>query len=348
MFMLTLVLALFVGITVGVLGGGGSVLSVPLLAFVAGMSAKQAIAMAHLVVGMTSVLTAIPYARASRIQWRTGTVLGGVGFVGAYVGGLLARFVGGTILLIGFASVVIATGLAMLRRCDGAAIGNERQPLPMVMVIFGGLGIGVVSGLVGAGGGLFVLPFLVLVGGITMPLAVGTSLIVVATNSFAGLAGYLASVHIDLKVAAAITAVTVIGGQVGARMHTRVDPNMLRKAFGWLALAVSAIIFGREINVAAGVLVAALTALAAATTSVHRRLKRRAQLGRDVIGSFPNPVEARSRGSRKVGNLTGSRWRPHGAPRAGPYPSPPGADGDSGPAQPDGRQSPADCRRRRI
>lgn len=348
MLTLTLVLALFVGITVGVLGGGGSVLSVPLLAFVAGMSAKQAIGVAHLVVGMTSAVTAIPYARAGRIQWRTGAVLGGAGFVGAYVGGLLARFVDGTILLIGFASVVIATGFAMLRRRDGAATGDDRQPLPMVMVIVGGLGIGMVSGLVGAGGGLFVVPFLTLVGGLSMPLAVGTSLIVVATNSFAGLGGYLASVHIDLKMAAAVTAVTVIGGQIGARVHTRVDPNVLRKAFGWFALAISSIIFGREINAAAGVAVAALTALGAAIMLVRRRLKRRAQLGRDGIDSCPNPVEARSQGARKVGNPTGSRWRRHGAPRAGPYPTPPGADEDSGPAQSGGRRSPADRRRRRI
>lgn len=291
MFALTLTLALFVGIVVGMLGSGGSVLSVPLLAYVAGMDPKQAIAMAHLVVAVASAVTAIPYMRASRIQWRTGTALGGAGFVGAYAGGLLARFVSGEILLVGFASVVIATGIVMLRRRGAVATGDDRQPPPVVVVVLGGLAIGTVSGLIGAGGGVFVVPFLTLVGGLSISFAVGTSLIVVATNSFAGLGGYLAHVHIDAKVAAAITVVTVIGGQIGARVHTRVDPNVLRKAFGWFALGISSIIFGREINAAAGIAVAALTALAAVITFVRARLKRRAWLGRDIIDSSPNPIE---------------------------------------------------------
>lgn len=288
---LTLILALFVGLTVGVLGGGGSVLSVPLLAYIAGMDAKQAIAVAHLVVATTSAITAIPYARAGHVQWRTGTVLGGAGFVGAYVGGLLARFVSGPILLVGFASIVIATGIAMLHRRHSVAAENDRQPLRVVMVLLGGLTIGTVSGLVGAGGGVFVVPFLTLVGGLSMPLAVGTSLIVVATNSFAGLGGYLAHVHIDMTVAAAVTVITVIGGQIGARVHARVNPEALHKAFGWFALAISSIIFGREINVASGIAVAALTAVVAAITLVRARWKRRTPVGRDLVDSAPDPVE---------------------------------------------------------
>lgn len=288
MIALTLFLAVFVGIVVGVLGSGGSVLSVPLLAYVGGMDPKQAIAVAHLVVGTTSAVTAIPFMRAGRIQWRTGMVLGGAGLVGAYAGGLLARFVGGTVLLVAFASVVVATGIAMLRRPHGVAAGEDRQPLPVVVGILGGLAIGLISGLVGAGGGVFVVPFLTLAGGLSMSFAVGTSLIVVATNSFAGLGGYLAHVHIDPKVATAFTVVTVIGGQIGAHVHTRIDPHALRTAFGWFALAISSIIFGREINAAAGIAVAALTAFAAAITLVRARLKRRSA----VTSSTPSLIRS--------------------------------------------------------
>ncbi len=275
MFELTLVLALVVGVVVGILGSGGTVMSVPLLAYVAGMDPKQAIATAHLVVAVTSAVTIIPFLRAGRIQWRTGALLGGAGFVGAYIGGLLAHFFSGEILLIGFAGMVIVTGAAMLRPRKRIVDGEGHRPLPMVILILGGLAIGLVSGLVGAGGGVFVVPFLTLVGGVSITYAVGTSLLVVTLNSFAGLGGYLAHVHIDAKLATAFTVVTVIGGQIGARLHARVDPSLLRRAFGFLALTIAAVTVGKEINPASGFTVAALVGLAAAIMLVHARMERR-------------------------------------------------------------------------
>lgn len=278
MFALTLVLALFVGIGVGVLGSGGTVMSVPLLAYVAGMGAKQAIATAHLVVAVTSAVTIIPFLRVGRIQWRTGALLGGAGFVGAYIGGLLARFFSDTILLIGFAGIVILTGAAMLRPRQRIVDSEGHKPSVGVL-ISGGLAIGLVSGLVGAGGGVFVVPFLTLVGGVSVTYAVGTSLLVVTLNSFAGLGGYLAHVHLDARLATAFTAITVIGGQIGAHLHARVDPNVLRYAFGFLALAIAAVTVGKEINPASGFAVAALTGLAAAIAFVHARVARRGRIG---------------------------------------------------------------------
>ena len=99
MIALTVVLAVLVGISLGLLGGGGSILTVPLLAYVAGMEAKQAIATSLLVVGATSAVAAISHARAGRVQWRTGLIFGVAGMAGAYGGGLLARFIPGSLLL---------------------------------------------------------------------------------------------------------------------------------------------------------------------------------------------------------------------------------------------------------
>ena len=95
MIALTVALAVLVGVTLGLLGGGGSILTVPLLAYVAGMDAKQAIATSLLVVGVTSAVGAISHARAGRVQWRTGILFGLAGMVGAYAGGLLSRFIPG-------------------------------------------------------------------------------------------------------------------------------------------------------------------------------------------------------------------------------------------------------------
>jgi uncharacterized protein len=266
MIALTIALAVFVGVSLGLLGGGGSILTVPLLAYVAGLDAKQAIATSLLVVGVTSAVGAASHARAGRVQWRTGLVFGVAGMAGAYAGGLLARFIPGTVLLIGFAVIMIATAVAMLRgRRDVGAVDAPRS-LPSFKIVLEGLVVGLVTGLVGAGGGFLVVPALALLGGLPMPVAVGTSLVVIAMKSFAGLAGYLSSVHIDWPLAVAVTAAALVGGLIGARLTAMVNPDALRKAFGWFVLAMSSVILSQEVHPAVGIAAAALTALAAAIT----------------------------------------------------------------------------------
>jgi uncharacterized membrane protein YfcA len=215
MIALTVGLAVFVGVALGLLGGGGSIMTVPLLAYVAGMDAKQAIATSLLVVGVTSTVGAISHARAGRVQWRTGLIFGAAGMAGAYAGGLLAKFIPGTVLLIGFAVMMIATAIAMLRGRKNIDSGGVEHRMPVMKIIAEGLIVGLVTGLVGAGGGFLVVPALALLGGLPMPIAVGTSLIVIAMKSFAGLGGYLSSVQIDWGLALAVTAAAVLGALIG-------------------------------------------------------------------------------------------------------------------------------------
>ena len=256
-------LAIFVGVALGLLGGGGSILTVPLLAYVAGMDAKQAIATSLLVVGVTSAVGAVSHARAGRVQWRTGLIFGAAGMAGAYLGGVLARFIPGTVLLIGFALMMIATAIAMLRgRKNVAAADGQRMPI--IKILAEGLVVGLVTGLVGAGGGFLVVPALALLGGLPMPIAVGTSLVVIAMKSFAGLGGYLSSVHIDWTVALMVTAAAVGGALIGAKLSAMVNPDSLRRAFGWFVLAMSSVILAQEMHLAVGLATAALTAVAGA------------------------------------------------------------------------------------
>jgi uncharacterized membrane protein YfcA len=274
MIALAIGLAVFVGIALGLLGGGGSILTVPLLAYVAGMDAKQAIATSLLVVGVTSAIGAVSHARAGRVQWRTGLIFGAAGMAGAYAGGLLARFIPGTILLIGFAVMMVATAVAMLRGRRTVETGGGDTQLPMPKIIAEGLVVGLVTGLVGAGGGFLVVPALALLGGLPMPVAVGTSLVVIAMKSFAGLAGYLASVQIDWTVALAVTAAAVLGALIGARLTAMINPEALRKAFGWFVLAMSSVILAQEIHLSVGIAGAALTVIAAGLTLVCPRFAR--------------------------------------------------------------------------
>ncbi|KLI07305.1 membrane protein [Mycolicibacterium conceptionense] len=260
MIAVAVALAVVVGVSLGLLGGGGSILTVPLLAYVAGMDAKQAIATSLVVVGVTSAVSTLSHARASRVQWRSGLMFGAAGMVGAYLGGLLSYVVDGSVLLLVFTVVMVATGIAMIK--GRTACAPTTRTMPVVKVLLMGLGVGVVTGAVGAGGGFLVVPALALLGGLPMPVAVGTSLLVITMNSAAGLAGHLSTVPIDWTIAGAVTAAAVLGSLLGTRLTSRVDPDAVRRAFGWFVLLMASVILGEELHPTVGLTAAGLTALA--------------------------------------------------------------------------------------
>jgi uncharacterized membrane protein YfcA len=134
-----------------------------------------------------------------------------------------------------------------------------------------GVGVGTVSGLVGAGGGFLLVPALALLAGLPMPAAVGTSLVVIAMQSFAGLAGHLASEQINWRMATMVTAAAVMGALIGGRLTGMVDPNALRKLFGWFVLLMASVILARETIPAVGVAAAGLTVIAAGVYVTCRR-----------------------------------------------------------------------------
>jgi uncharacterized protein len=243
---LTLALAVLVGATLGLLGGGGSILMVPLLVYVAGMEAKEAIATSLLVVGVTSAVGAVSHARAGRVQWRTGLVFGAAGMAGAYAGGRLAEFIPGEVLLVGFALMMLATSVAMLRGRRPVDPSKVHDRLPVGTIVLEGLVVGLVTGIVGAGGGFLVVPALTLLGGLPMPVAVGTSLVVIAMKSMAGLAGYLASVQVDWVTAGLVTVAAVVGALVSGRFAGRIEPDTLRRIFGWFVLVMAFFVIGQE------------------------------------------------------------------------------------------------------
>ncbi len=258
---LAVALAVFVGISLGLLGGGGSILTVPLLSYVAGLEPQHAIATSLFVVGGTSAVGSISHARAGRVRWRVAAVFGAAAMAGAYGGGRLAHFIPGNVLLIAFALIMIAAAVAMLRgRRD---VGDESTgPLPIGKIVLQGASVGVISGLVGAGGGFLLVPALALLGGLPMPVAVGTSLVVISMQSFAGLAGHLSGETIDCKLAGMVTAAAVVGSIIGGQLTSRVEPATLRKAFGWFVLAMAALVLAEEANIWLGLAVAIVAAIA--------------------------------------------------------------------------------------
>lgn len=273
MIALAVGLAVFVGISLGLLGGGGSILTVPLLAYVAGLDAQHAIATSLLVVGVTSAVGAITHARAGRVRWKIAAIFGAAAMAGAYGGGRLAHLIPGNILLIAFSVIMIAAAVAMLRGRRDLA-DESAGPLPVAKIILQGAVVGTISGLVGAGGGFLLVPALALLGGLPMPAAVGTSLVVISMQSFAGLAGHLSTEAIDWKLAGMVTAAAVVGSIIGGLLTSRVDPAVLRKAFGWFVLAMAAFVLAEEANVWLGVAVAIVAAIAGGMAFMCARYAR--------------------------------------------------------------------------
>jgi uncharacterized membrane protein YfcA len=302
MLFVALALAVLIGLSLGLLGGGGSILTVPILRYVLGMEVHAAIGLSLLIVGLTSLAALVPHALARRVRLRTGIVFGLAGMAGAYGAGRVAHYIPAPVLLSLFALMMFATAIAMLRgkRCvagEGASQGSPAD-LPIAKVLLEGVVVGAVTGLVGAGGGFLVVPALVLLGNLPMELAVGTSLVVIAMKSLAGFAGYAGSIELDLEVGLSMSAAAVVGSIAGGLLVTRVKPALLRTGFGWFVIAMGVFILAQELPPLLGLRGSAgfaallsLTTTSIALTVVRLRSKQR--IRHDVPSIIPAPHNAR-------------------------------------------------------
>jgi uncharacterized membrane protein YfcA len=142
---------------------------------------------------------------------------------------------------------MVVTAVGMLRGRRGSTLHEVHGHTAFGRVLVIGVLVGVVTGILGAGGGFLIVPALTLLVGLSMPVAVGTSLVVIAMNTASGLAAHLTSVAIDWRLAAAVTVAAVAGSLVGGRFSSRIHPETLRRAFGWFVLAMAAFILVQEL-----------------------------------------------------------------------------------------------------
>ena len=270
MLILGVLLAALIGLSLGLLGGGGSILTVPIFVYVLGFGAKEAIAMSLAVVGATSLFGAVSHWRAGNVNVRVALIFGVVAMAGTYLGARLAVFFSGAAQLALFAVVMLVAAFFMFRdRMPAVVPGVAQDPgaakeMPLGMIVLEGIAVGVLTGLVGVGGGFLIVPALVLLGKVPMKQAVGTSLLVIAMKSAAGFYGYLGQVDVQWAFMAVFTAVAVAGILAGTYLVRFVSQAQLKRAFAVFLLVMGGFILwqNRSVLVARGdaVTSAAITA----------------------------------------------------------------------------------------
>ena len=232
--------ALVIGVSLGLLGGGGSILTVPVFVYLLGFAAKPAIAMTLPVVGTASLVGAVGHWRQGNVNARVALLFGVVAMAGAFVGARLATFVSGAVQLATLGVVMLGAAAAMLRgRPQRPA---DAPPHTRALLLVAAVAVGLLTGFVGIGGGFLVVPALVLLAGSSMKEAVGTSLVVIAMNSAAGFAGYLGQVEIDWGFLAAFTAVAVAGIVIGTRLVRHVPQDTLRRIFALFLVLMAVLV----------------------------------------------------------------------------------------------------------
>jgi uncharacterized membrane protein YfcA len=248
--LLALPFGVAIGIALGLVGGGGSILAVPVLVYMIGEPVKEATTASLAIIGTTALVGAADRLRGGGVRIRVALTFGAAGAVGAVVGTALNRLVSGPAILIAFAIVMLAAAYALV--CGGGRGRYEETEAKgralAFRVVPAGFGVGVLTGFFGVGGGFVIVPALVLLLGLPMTVAVGTSLLAIALTSASALVAHLASGSIDWAVAAAFTAAAIAGEIVGSRVSRRLSGARLTQLFAALIVGVAIFLIAKSVT----------------------------------------------------------------------------------------------------
>lgn len=235
-----------IGLLLGIVGGGGSILAVPVLVYVLGEPVRRATTESLLIVGVTALVGAVAAARAGRVHVRVALAFAAAGAVAAVAGTALNRLVDPRAILVGFGLLLLAAAYAMLRAAPTRVPVFAGVHAAWARVAAAGAATGLLTGFFGVGGGFVIVPALALVLGLPMAAAVGTSLLVIALTSAVALSAHLASGSIDVPLSAAFTVAASAGALAGTRLHGRLPEQRLRRLFALLLVAVAAFLLARN------------------------------------------------------------------------------------------------------
>lgn len=253
--------AIFVGLTLGLMGGGGSILTVPILVYLFSIDAVQATADSLFIVGITSLIGSFSHMRMGNIHWRTAIIFGIPSIISIFLTrAFLMPAIPATLFYIGdfevtksigllllFATVMLMASYSMIRKQQSLENTSGKIAYNFPMITAEGILVGAMTGLVGAGGGFLIIPGLVLLAKLPMKKAVGTSLIIIAINSFIGFAGDLKHENfIDWKFLLLFTGISIAGIITGSILSKKIPGERLKPAFGWFILVMGIYIILKE------------------------------------------------------------------------------------------------------
>lgn len=257
--------AIVMGLVLGLIGGGGSILTVPILVYLFHVSATNATAYSLFIVGLTALFGCVNYWRRGQVDLKVGITFALPALVGTYLArAWLVPLVPKTIVQIGtftltkdifillaFAVIMVLAATSMLRprRLPASSHAVIAPAQKLALTLLEGLIVGIITGFVGAGGGFLVIPALVLLGGIPMKQAVGTSLMVIAIKSLSGFMGDVGNgIAIDWVLIGSITGLALVGNFMGGLFSQRVPEAALKTSFGWFVLLMGAWIISKELH----------------------------------------------------------------------------------------------------
>lgn len=251
-------LGFLIGMSLGALGGGGSILAVPVLVFVVGQAPGPATTTSLLVVGSAALLGAHEHWKEGRVRVRQGLAFGAVGVAGSIGGSALNRRLDGDVLLVAFAGLILVAAWRIVAGCPSCTRGGEAAALHeggtssgrvrddvtwsasrIFKLVAAGSAVGFLTGLFGVGGGFVIVPALALVLGFSMPEAVGTSLLVIALNAAVALGSRLGAGSIDWWTTVLFAATAMAGVGTGKRIADRIEPVTMQRSFAALLVALA-------------------------------------------------------------------------------------------------------------
>lgn len=252
--------ALLVGLTLGLLGGGGSILTVPILVYLLGINPVIATAYSLFVVGTTSLVGAVRNIAKGMVDIKVAVVFAIPSFLAVY---LTRRYLVPAIpdeilsfgdfvltkdlgIMLFFALIMIAASYSMIKGRKSKEVDESRK-LKIPLIVMEGLVVGLLTGIVGAGGGFLIIPALVLFANLPMKRAVATSLLIISAKSLVGFLGDVQNLAIDWSFLLTFTAISVVGIFIGIYLNKFIDGKSLKKAFGWFVLVMGIYIIGKEL-----------------------------------------------------------------------------------------------------
>lgn len=256
--------AVLMGITLGVFGAGGSILTVPILVFIMSVPAESATAYSLFIVGITALFGAYSYYKKDLICFKIGFIFALPAFIGVYSVRLLLmpalpdvvlkvgdwQLAKDALILIVFSVVMMLAAYAMIKPRKVPVTQSDNTVLNIPLIALEGLVVGAVTGFVGAGGGFLIIPALVLLAGLPMSQAVGTSLMIIAIKSIFGFVGDIQSgMFIDWTLLVEVTSLSIVGALLGERLCRNIDGNKLKPWFGYFVLLMGGAMLVREMMV---------------------------------------------------------------------------------------------------